>query len=233
MKFHALAVGIADDLFRPLQAELTTHDLCIESAPTIQGATHILSQKTFHLLILDFGYLRDVGQTGWLSRIRRSTYLPIVVLSANPEQDANGAVEFGADLCISAEQPSVAADLAYAQLRRYVAYNHYKDPGGVETVPFQVGGIYIDPARHIVEVRGKPVELRPREFNLLLYFMRNPNIVLTTEQICENAWGTKGIYRHGISGPICILRQAIEANPQKPAFIETVSRVGYRFTVKK
>lgn len=233
MKFHVLAVGVADDLFRHLQAELAVHDLLIESVSTPQEAIRIFSQKAFHLLMIDFDYLRSIGQTGWLGRIRRSTYLPIVALSPNPEQDANGAVEFGADLCISAEQPSVVADLAYAQLRRYVAYNHYKDPSGVEAAPFQVGDIHIDPARRTVEVRGKPVELRPREFSLLLYFMCNPNIVLTTGQICEGAWGMEDICRHSVSGSVHILRQMIEANPKSPAYIETAYRIGYRFAVKK
>lgn len=233
MGYGALAVNIADDLSQYLKTELAVRDLCVESVPTIQKATHILSQKAFHLLMVDLDYLRKAGQVGWLGRVRRISYLPVIVLSPDPEHDANGVVEFGADLCISSQQPfSVIADLAYAQFRRYVAYNHYKNPSGAETDPFQVGNIHIDPARRTVEVQGKPVELRPREFSLLLYFMCNPDIVLTNEQICENAWGIEDIYRHSVSGSVYILRQAIEADPKNPSYIKTVYRIGYRFSVK-
>ena len=61
--------------------------------------------------------------------------------------------------------------------------------GGAGLSGFQLGDIFIDPARQEITVCGQPVNLRHREFSLLLYFMRNPNIVLTAEQICEHAWG--------------------------------------------
>lgn len=63
--------------------------------------------------------------------------------------------------------------------------------------------------------------------------MRNPKVVLSAEQICENAWGTEGIYERGIAQPIRILRQAIESDPKHPVYIETVRMLGYRFTAKK
>lgn len=95
------------------------------------------------------------------------------------------------------------------------------------------GDFFIDPARRIVEVCGRLVNLRPREFSLLLYFMRNPHIVLTSEQICEHAWGMEGSYNQGVAHPIRLLRKAIEPDPPKPIYIETVHRVGYRFTACK
>ena len=60
--------------------------------------------------------------------------------------------------------------------------------------------------------------------------MRNINIVLTSEQICEHAWGMEGSNKRGVSGPIAILRKIIETDPTCPRYIETVSRIGYRFT---
>lgn len=97
-------------------------------------------------------------------------------------------VNLGADMCISGKQSCpMIAELAYAQLRRYTEYNFYNNPASVKTAPFRVGDIYIDPARQTAEVCGRSVNLRRREFSLLLYFMRNPNIVLTAGQICEHA----------------------------------------------
>ena len=68
------------------------------------------------------------------------------------------------------------------------------------------------------------------EFLLLHYFMRNPRIVLSTEQICDHAWGNEGSYANGVSGPIAILRKAIEPDPTHPVYIQTVKSMGYCFT---
>lgn len=234
MEYRALMVGLTDKLRLYLQMQLEGHGLQIETIPTIQEANYKLGKNIYHLLMTDLDYLRSIGKVGWLGRVRRISYLPVVVLSQNPEHDASGVVEFGADLCISVEQSfSSIADLAYAQFRRYIAYNHYRAPISAAVPAFQIGDIYIDPARRAVEVRGKPVELRTREFSLLLYFMRNPGIVLTADQICENAWGTTGIYSSGISGPVRLLRQAIEVDPQNPVYIQTIRCVGYRLAVKR
>lgn len=137
----------------------------------------------------------------------------------------------GVDICISSKQaPFLIADIILSQLRRYTEYNHFNNPENAEAASFQAGDIFIDPPRRMVKVRGQSVNLRPREFSLLLYFMRNINIVLTSEQICEHAWGMEGSYKRGVSGPIAILRKIIETDPTCPRYIETVSRIGYRFT---
>lgn len=65
---------------------------------------------------------------------------------------------------------------------------------------------------------------------MLLYFMRNPDIVLTSEQICSQAWGMEGSYDHGVAQPIRLLRQAIEPDPGNPIYIKTIYRLGYYFS---
>lgn len=234
MKYRALTVGLTDDFFFALQTTLSSSNLHLTSALTVRDASRMLERQTFHLLIVDLEYLREISQINWLIGFRRITFIPVIVLSDNPEHDTHSMVQIGADMCVSdKDSPSVIADLALAQLRRYTEYNHYRTPGAAVSSTFQVGDILIVPARHTVEVRGRPVNLRPREFSLLLLFMQNPNIVLTPEQICEHAWGLNGNYNRGISQQIYLLRQAIEPNPENPIYIQTVYRTGYRFTADK
>jgi len=231
--YSILAMGMSKHLLTELRTQhiLAQHDLQFTEPLTIQEAIHFLSSQAFQLMIADLEYLRQIYQAGWLAEVRRTSFLPILVLSNAPEQDVGNVVQLGVDMCISAKHPpSVIADFAYALLRRYTKYNHYNDPSAAETAPFQVGDIYIDPPRRKVKVLDKPVFLRPREFSMLLYFMRNPKIVLTAEQICTNAWGMESGYNKGIYQPVRILRQAIEPAPQKPIYIETVWHTGYRFT---
>lgn len=229
--YHALAIGLPDSLLTDLQNLFLQHHLQFIAVATLQAASKHLTNMIFHLLIVDLEYLKTIQQTHWLSTLRQTSFAPVIVLSDTPELDLTSAVDLGADICISRKWPhSDIAELAHAQLRRYTEYNHYDDPDHSEVAAFQKGDIFIDPARHMVEVRGRPVALRPREFLLLLYFMRNPDIVLSSEQICEKAWNAEGNYNHGVAQPIRILRLAIEPNPDNPIYIKTVYGVGYRFT---
>ena len=229
MAYNALTIGLPDELFTALQSLTAQHNLMLTASFTVQEAGRLLGQQAFHLLIVDLDYLRSIRQIEWLINIRRISFVPVIVLSNTPEQDVNSMVQFGADMCISGKHPySMIVNLAYAQLRRYTEYNHYNDPASAETAPFRVGDIYIDPARREAKVCGQPVSLRHREFSLLLYFMRNPGIVLTADRICENAWGME--YTQPIDRAIHELRKQIEANPRKPRYIQTVHRVGYKFT---
>lgn len=233
MRYNALAIGLPDKLFAKLKQQIFQYrqNLFFTQSFTVQEASQLLSRQAFHLLIADLDYLRSIQRSDWLTGIRNISFVPVIILSDTPEEDANGMVQLGADMCISGKWScSMIADLAYAQLRRYTEYNHYSNPSGAEISSFQIGDIFIDPARRKVEVRGQPVNLRPREFSLLLYFMRNPKIVLTSEQICEHAWEMEGSYNRGVSGPVALLRRAIEPDIANPRYIETIPRIGYRFT---
>lgn len=228
--YHALAIGLADNLLVDLQNFFCERQLQFTVAITLHSATRFLAETVFHLLIIDIEYLRKIRQIHWLSSLRRSSFAPVIVLSDTPEVDLIIAVDLGADICISKQWLHTnIATLAHAQLRRYTEYNYHDDPGYNGTAAFQKGDILIDPARHTVDVQGRSVKLRPREFSLLLYLMRNSNVVLSAEKICDQAWGIEGIYKNGIAQPIRLLRVAIEPNPGKPIYIHTVRGVGYCF----
>lgn len=229
MNYHVLAIGIDNDLFSHLQTTFSPYGFRFSDVLSVHEVERFLEEKTLHLLIVDLDYLRSIQQNDWLAGIRRISFVPVVVLSSTPEEDFSSMVQLGADICIPNHLPhDTIAEIAMAQLRRYLVYNHYDEPGHTEAVPFQVGDIAIDPTRRQVWVREQLVNLLPREFSLLLYFMRNPDIVLTHEQICEHAW--KKDYVQDIAPAIHNLRQQIEDNPASPVYIKTVHRAGYRFT---
>ena len=80
-----------------------------------------------------------------------------------------------------------------------------------------------------MKVQGRSVNLGPREFSLLLYFMCNLDIMLSTKRICNHAWGMMNGYDYGIYYPIYLLRKQIEPQPKNPSDIQTVRGFGYRF----
>ena len=163
------------NFFSGIQAVLSSSNLRLTPSLTVRDAGHMLAQQMFQLLIVELEYLRNIGQTDWLDGIRQITRIPIVILSDNPKQDTHPMIELGADLCIYGKAPySIIAALSFAQLRRFTAYNQNHSPADPENAAFRMGDIFIDPARRIVEVSNQIVNLRPREFSLLLYFMQSP-----------------------------------------------------------
>jgi len=235
MKYEVLAIGISQELHQSLKSELAEADAALILAMDIGDGIRLLSKRPFSLVITDLQELEQKKQIELLAGLRRMRYAPILALIDYQDSDLFArALDDGADVCQPLDlAPRLVSKQAKALLRRYTSYNHRDQPEAPETIPFQCGDIFIDPLQRIVRVQNCPVEMRPREFRLLLYFMRNPHIVLTAEQICEHAWGMEGSYDQGVSQPVRLLRQAIEPDPKHPIYIETVRRVGYRFTAHK
>ena len=92
------------------------------------------------------------------------------------------------------------------------------------------GEIVVDLERHRVTVRGKPVELTPTEFNLLVHFMENVGKVLRHELILQNIWGPEyGQEAEYLRVYIGRLRQKIELDSTAPRYLRTERGIGYCF----
>jgi DNA-binding response OmpR family regulator len=89
----------------------------------------------------------------------------------------------------------------------------------------------IDIERHSVTVRGQPVDLTAKEFDLLAWFARHPGRVYSREQLLDQVWGYQHSgYDHTVNSHINRLRAKIERDPQNPQYILTVWGVGYKFS---
>jgi len=107
-------------------------------------------------------------------------------------------------------------------------------PAAVADDVLVAGDVILDPKRHEVRVRGAPVELPPKEFELLRLLIANTGTVLTTDYLLNAVWGedfagaSQVLYVH-----IGWLRERIEVDPRRPRYIQTVRGVGYRFVVEE
>jgi two-component system response regulator RegX3 len=96
--------------------------------------------------------------------------------------------------------------------------------------PLVVSDVWLDTAGREVRVRGEPVDLPPKEFELLRLLLANAGMVLTTNYLLDAVWGeefagaVQVLYVH-----IGWLRERIELDPRKPRYIQTVRGVGYKF----
>ncbi|MBT6151021.1 MAG: response regulator transcription factor, partial [Chloroflexi bacterium] len=90
------------------------------------------------------------------------------------------------------------------------------------------GDLVADLDRHEIQVRGEVVDFTPTEFNLLVFFMRNTNRLLTHERILKAVWGPEyGQEAEYLRVYIGRLRQKIEVDPIKPRYLRTERGVGY------
>ncbi len=159
--------------------------------------------------------------------IRTRSKVPIIMVTAkSSEIDTVVGLEVGADDYVS--KPYRLRELVArmrAALRRAPPVPVRSSHGVLE-----VGDVCLDPERHEVFVRGQPVNLPLKEFELLEILLENAGRVLTRDVLIDRVWGadyvgdTKTLDVH-----IKRLRAKVEVDPSKPTSIVTIRGLGYKF----
>ena len=181
----------------------------------------------FDLLILD---IMMPGPSGLdiCRDVRSRSPIPIILLTAkDAEVDKVVGLEVGADDYVT--KPFSVRELlgrVRAQLRRRELDRTSTTQEG-KTI--EVGPVRIDLARHLVTVRGDPVNLTRSEFQVLRLLGERPGQVFSRLEIMEELWQSEfsGDVR-ACDVHISNLRQKIERDPQEPELVMTVRGVGYR-----
>jgi DNA-binding response OmpR family regulator len=155
--------------------------------------------------------------------IRRRGDTPIVMLTARAEDvDAIVGLELGADDYVT--KPFNPRTLV-ARIRAVLRRSGTTARGGRS---IEVGPLRIDPRRREAYVGDRRLELRAREFDLLVALARDPGVALTREALLESVWGTDfpGETRT-VDVHVHWLRSEIEPDPARPQLLQTVRGVGY------
>jgi DNA-binding response OmpR family regulator len=168
--------------------------------------------------------------------IRASSNVPVLFLSAKGEDvDRILGLEIGGDDYLT--KPFVMRELV-ARVRAILRRSHRPPPNAPIATSTDVGldirrlgSIELDPMSHSVHVRGEPVSLTPKEFDLLRYLLDHPNVTLSREALLRHVWK----YEHSVDTRtvdvhVRGLRQKIEADPADPVMLTTVRGYGYRMT---
>ena len=183
----------------------------------------------FDLILLD---LMLPGLDGFeiTKRIRNVVDIPILMVTAKTEEaDKIRGLGLGADDYISKPfSPTEMVARVKANIAQYerVKSDTHPQPGG----EIRAGLITINTASRRAYLDGREVELKNKEYELLLYFASNPDIVFSRETLYERIWGMEAL---GDSATVSVhinrLREKIERDPSNPEHIQTVWGAGYRF----
>lgn len=148
---------------------------------------------------------------------------PIIVLSAmGDEVDKVLLLEIGADDYVV--KPFGAREL----LARIRAVLRRTAPDARKVLHF--GDAEIDLERRVVVRRGEELKFTPAEYNLLTYFLQNPDRPLTRDMILNSVWGYESFPNtRTVDAHVVKLRQKLEPDPNIPRHFVTVHGVGYRF----
>ncbi len=148
---------------------------------------------------------------------------PIIVLSAlDDEVDKVLLLEIGADDYVV--KPFGARELA-ARIRAVL-----RRTSSESCKVIHVGEIEIDIDRRIVRKGAEELKFTPAEYNLLKFFIQNPDRPLTRDAILNQVWGYSFLSNtRTVDAHVARLRQKLEIDPNAPRHILTVHRVGYRF----
>jgi len=193
-----------------------------------EGAEKAMSGR-YDLVVLDV-MLPDIDGFEVCRRIRQSRgptrRLPVIMLSARgAELDRVRGLELGADDYVT--KPFSPRELA-ARVTS-VLHRHRSHPDGGGTLEFP--NLRIDPLAREVHVDGRLVDLRPKEFDLLLALAQRPRQVFTRRQLLDLVWDSAPEYQDPATVTVHVgrLRAKLEPDPESPRWIRTARGVGYRF----
>jgi DNA-binding response OmpR family regulator len=174
------------------------------------------------LVILDL-MLPELDGFRVLKGIRESRLtMPVLILTAKGEEsDKVRGLKMGADDYVT--KPFGLLEL----LARVEALLRRGAPAPAANEAF--GDVAIDRASRTVTRRGQPVELAPKEFDLLIALLARRNAVVSRLDLMKNVWGyADSVVTRTVDTHIAELRRKLEDDPGEPKHILTVRKVGYR-----
>ena len=184
-----------------------------------QEALDIFEQNDLDIVVLDIMLPKYDGWTV-CRNIRKSSNVPIVMLTARSEEsDELFGFELGVDEYIT---KPFSLKILVARIKALLSRTSM-----LSNDEISIGGIVIDTSAHIVSVNGQRAELTPKEYELLIYLVKNKGIALSREQILDGVWGYDyyGDLRT-VDTHIKRLRMKIG---ESAGLIQTVRGIGYRF----
>ncbi|MGG1554204.1 MULTISPECIES: response regulator transcription factor [Paenibacillus] len=187
-------------------------------------------QQSYELIILDI-MLPGLNGFEVLTKLRqKGNRTPVIILTArNAEDEVVQGLKHGADDYIT--KPFGVAELlarVAAVLRRTQSDDAAPDMMKSNEKVIQAGELYIYPEKYEVVLNGESIPLRPKEFEVLLYLVQRPGVVVTRDDLMNIVWGFDYIGgQRTVDVHVSSLRKKLEMN-QQSVQIDSIRGVGYK-----
>src|SRR5437588_11300136 len=224
-KQRILVVDDEPQLTRVLRRSLTTKGYEVRVAGDGEFALQTFRDWPPALVITDLA-MPNMGGLELCLRLRQVSEIPIIVLSVRGEEKTKvEALDCGADDYVT--KPFGMDELLArirATLRRAPAVQDESSK------ILSAGDFRVDIEARRLTIQDKEIHLTPKEYDLMVFFVRNPGKVLTHRTLLAAVWGGNSVeqteYLRVFVGQ---LRKKIETDPSKPRYILTEPWIGYRF----
>jgi two-component system OmpR family response regulator len=229
MMARVLVVDDEATLVDTIRYNLRREGYEVQVADDGNEALRLARAATPDLVVLDL-MLPGLDGLEVCRQLRRDSTVPILMLTAKDDEvDKIVGLEVGADDYMT--KPFSMRELlarVRAMLRRSRMVQQAGETDGAQAV--RSGDLEADPLQRRVTLGEESIQLKPKEFDLLVYLMQQRGRVLTRDQLLEKVWGyTFGGDTRTVDVHIRWLREKIEEDPGTPRRVETVRGVGYRF----
>ncbi len=231
MANHILLIDDDDLLRRSLAFSLGRAGYRVNTAASAEDGLGLAQRDPPDLILLDLG-LPDMDGLDALGHFRAASGVGIILLTARRrELHQVLGLDLGAD-----DYVTKPFDLDVLLARIKAVLRRLQSPGSAVPAlsPLTVGDLTIDPLAHRVLVAGKPLELPPREFDLLFTLALQAGHTVSVENLLARVWGAEYsgepqvVYVH-----VRWLREKLETDPHAPRRIITVRGVGYRLEAQE
>jgi len=197
----------------------------VDEAADGESALTTMGETPADLVVLDL-MLPGIDGLEVCRRLRATGDVPVIMLTAlGSEADRVVGLELGADDYVT--KPFSPRELALrvgSVLRRLGEQREDADDE-----PLVDGDLVVDRAAHVVSLRGAPLSLTVREFDLLAFLMAHPGTAFSREQLLEKVWGWSFGDQSTVTVHVRRLREKVELDPTHPTRLATVWGVGYRW----
>jgi DNA-binding response OmpR family regulator len=200
----------------------------VQEASSGEEALQALSEREPDIVLLDV-LMPGLSGIETCQRIREHSAVPVIMLTAlGRDEDVVAGLEAGADDYCS--KPVSLVQLA-ARIRAQLRRREMDAVSTAQTLSVDEGNLIVDTAARQAIIKGHPVDLSPREFDLLYCLAQRPRQVISHQELLEHVWGTTSPeYLAHLRSYIKLLRQKIEADPHHPRYIRSRARMGYVLT---
>ena len=225
-KYKILVVEDDRNILSMIQTVLDMGGYQVLAAQRCQQGILMLSSHVPDLVVLDLG-LPDMDGEEFIRIVRRSSMIPIIVLSArSEEQDKVSALDLGANDYIT--KPFGTAELL-ARVRASLRINRMNLQAAVPDSVFTLGELVIDYDRRQVTVAGKNVHITQIEYNILALLSQQQGKVLTYSAIIGSIWGNmdEGSIKK-LQVNMANIRKKLGCKPGENRYIINELGVGYR-----